>query len=117
MQTESKPERVWSDIAESTPDVFQLPIVAPQGLDGVGHFNFYDRERMLSFQWDGHYGQHVTVSHGGYGEAVKWHFDYKEIWSEGVVVPWREPHTMLNAAQQFQRVCQKWIEIIEKGLI
>lgn len=108
----------WQDAAERTPDVFQLPKIAPQGEDGVGHFNFYDPERLLSFQWNGRYEQHVTVSQGGYGEAVKWTFDFREMWMIGVASCVKGPtihsgNPFLDTALHFQRGCQNWIDAQE----
>lgn len=36
--------------------------------DGRAHVAYYDRERAISYIWDG--GKHIEVCPGGYGEPV-----------------------------------------------
>lgn len=113
----------WYALAEQTEDVFRRPTIAHQGKDGIGHFNYYDRDRALSFQWDGYFDQHVTVSQGGYGEAVKWTFSFPTIWPIGVApfIADRGPHIdpkdpFRSTAWHFQSACMKWIEKMEQEM-
>jgi hypothetical protein len=105
----------WQAVAETTPHVFQLPRIAPQGEDGVGHLNYYDRERMLSFQWNGRVEQHVTVSHGGYGEPTLWTFGIVEAWNHMARVPYREANSFLDACLMFRQLCNAWIDMMEEN--
>jgi hypothetical protein len=112
----------WYETSEKTPDLFRRPQVSPQGQDGTAHFNFYDNERSLSFQWDGHTGQHVVVSYGGYGEPIKWSFDFREFWEKGVLKGYikhpgpvfTQGDEMFSAAYHFQRACENWIKDMEE---
>lgn len=113
----------WTEASMRLPDVFQQPVIAPQGQNGVAHFNYYDPERLLSFQWDGMFGQHVTVSHGGYGEPVKWTFDfiktYNLMFEAGYIRgEIREPavsehRPFFDAALHFKQICDLWIDNME----
>lgn len=108
----------WYETSEQTPDVFGRPQLAPQGQDGTAHFNYYDGERSLSFQWDGHFGQHVVVSYGGYGEPIKWTFDFREMWQKpapyGATTPmFQKEYEFASAAAHFQRACDAWIAWME----
>lgn len=119
------PHVAWYDLAEPLPDVFGRPKVAPQGQDGTGHFNFYDNERSLSFQWDGHHDQDVVVSFGGYGEPIKWTFNFLEYWDKGRFVTHLVPSgpvfttgdEMFSAAFHFQKACERWIKWMETHFI
>jgi hypothetical protein len=102
----------WAQAADGTPDVFGLPKIAPQGEDGVAHFAYYNRERSLMFEWDGFEEQHITVSHGGFGEPVKWTFDFMEYWRIDVSPRVAGPTFIdffRDACWHFQKACDNWI--------
>lgn len=106
---------LWFSKAAQTPEVFTLPTIAPQGENGVAHYNYFDPKRLLSFQWNGRYEQHVTVSME-YGEPVKWTFAFTDIFrtyarlAEGPIVK-----DMLSGPLHFQQVCDHWIQMMEES--
>jgi hypothetical protein len=117
----------WAEAAENKPDVFAKPVITPQGQDGVAHFNYFDPERMLSFQWDGEEHQHVVVSYGGYGEPIKWTFDFMDMWqyldykSVGGIQEVRGDRPLFTGSQpifwqavaHFHRACRNWVRFME----
>lgn len=104
---------LWYEEAQRTPEVFPLPKIAPQGEDGVAHYNYYDAERLLSFQWNGYYEQHITVSLE-YGEPVKWTFDFLDIFHSYARLP-EGPvlQDMASGPLHFRQVCDTWIKMME----
>ena len=72
-----------------------------QGDDGAPHLTYYDRDRLLSFVWNGR-ADVIEVSHGGYGEPVGW------------LLPARDEAAGHSGPAQalldFQVTCDQWVE-------
>jgi hypothetical protein len=110
--TESPKADQWHDMAERdeyrTLTDFEKGIEWESGLDGHAFIGFYDRDRLLSFIWDGNVQTPVQVSYGGYGEPVKWKF-------------WFNDHRVMNMGEPgfttlvalFQQTCEAWIDAKE----
>jgi short-subunit dehydrogenase involved in D-alanine esterification of teichoic acids len=43
-------------------------MIEEQGLDGIAHITYFDRQRQLSFTFDAKHGLVANVASGGYGE-------------------------------------------------